>query len=505
MTAAAPLPPLGGPREGEEGDVELLLPLGPRHDGGDPVKRRWLRAVIAACLAAACCALAAAWTRTAPNGAQRPSVGARANPSGLVLLAESCKSTFDVGEDCGHDGITQEECEGQGCCYDETNAIWCWRPRPPEGDGGPGDDPSSQQGECQPGGSLKDCGDVGITREQCEAKGCCYDESAALWCFEKSSSGGGGGDAGGTTEPPSEPNADEAQGTCNKHDAAENCGDEGITEAQCKAKGCCYDEGAQFWCYKKPAAQAPTPSTPAPSKDEQPIATATEDAKVADGSANGSKSGKSASLFCFAILASAAEEKLMKIQEDTSTGIFACDEWGKFTSNSSAGHEGEPALPPWTLTDTFIAAWKLLKEDGRYTTHDYVVKLDVDAVFFPDRLRTWLGSNEPPGKSVYIRSCVDSPNGLQGALEVFSTQAVSKYLDDIDKCRDELDYSRWGEEVFTQQCMDRNSVIAWNFEDLLCDEECDCKPDPCTFGKIAYHPIKGADAYEKCVADSRGR
>jgi hypothetical protein len=228
---------------------------------------------------------------------------------------------------------------------------------------------------------------------------------------------------------------------------------------------------------------------------------ATEDAKDADSSV----SSKSASLFCFAILASAAEEKLVKVQEDTSTGIFACDEWGKFTSNSSVGHEGEPALPSWTLTDTFIAAWKLLKEDGRYTSHDYVVKLDVDAVFFPDRLRTWLSSNEPPGKSVYIRSCVDSPNGLQGALEVFSTQAVNKYLDDIDKCREELDYSRWGEEVFTQQCMDRNSVIAWNFEDLLCDEECDCDPDPCTFGKIAYHPIKGADAYEKCVADSRGR
>jgi len=208
-------------------------------------------------------------------------------------------------------------------------------------------------------------------------------------------------------------------------------------------------------------------------------------------------------LFCFAVLASGVEEKLAQTQEDTGTGFYACDEWGKFTSNSSVGHEGEPALPTWTLTDTFIAAWKLLKEDGRYASHDYVVKLDVDTVFFPDRLRSWLSRNEPPGENVYVRSCVDSPGGLAGSLEVFSAGAVHKYVSKIDSCREDMDYSRWGEEVFTQKCMDSAGVIAWNFQDLICDEECDCKPSPCAFGKIAYHPFADPDSYGQCVEDSR--
>ena len=35
---------------------------------------------------------------------------------------------------------------------------------------------------------MVDCGEPGITKEVCEAKGCCYDESAEKWCFLKSMS-----------------------------------------------------------------------------------------------------------------------------------------------------------------------------------------------------------------------------------------------------------------------------------------------------------------------------
>ncbi|CAK0866234.1 unnamed protein product [Prorocentrum cordatum] len=60
-------------------------------------------------------------------------VGAWSSAAGLVLLAENCHPAPDAIEDCGHDGITEAECQEKGCCYDDTSSIWCSRAATSEG------------------------------------------------------------------------------------------------------------------------------------------------------------------------------------------------------------------------------------------------------------------------------------------------------------------------------------------------------------------------------------
>jgi hypothetical protein len=115
-----------------------------------------------------------------------------------VSLSEECSASAQDGEDCGFQGITQAECEANGCCYDDSNWQWCWRPRGP---------PAEEEllWECRPDaaeGDRGDCGFQGVTQSECEAEGCCYDESNPRnWCFPKTpvdpTRGGPGGSSGG--------------------------------------------------------------------------------------------------------------------------------------------------------------------------------------------------------------------------------------------------------------------------------------------------------------------
>ena len=68
----------------------------------------------------------------------------------------------------------------------------------------------------------------------------------------------------------------------------------------------------------------------------------------------------------------------------------------------------------WLNTQTFLQVWTLLEKlDRRYAKHDWVVKVDPDAVFFPDRLGRLLQGREKAG---YINNC---KYGMHGPLEVF--------------------------------------------------------------------------------------
>ncbi|XP_078361918.1 putative gastrointestinal growth factor xP1 [Oculina patagonica] len=89
-------------------------------------------------------------------------------------LGEKCGLIKPHRKDCGKPGITKEECEANGCCYDNvtwTNAPWCF-----------------YRGSCDfPHWFRGDCGfgRPGITKEECEELGCCWDDSlrGTVWCF----------------------------------------------------------------------------------------------------------------------------------------------------------------------------------------------------------------------------------------------------------------------------------------------------------------------------------
>merc|ERR1712203_1270523 len=130
-----------------------------------------------------------------------------------------------------------------------------------------------------------------------------------------------------------------------------------------------------------------------------------------------------------------------------------------------------------------------------------------DAVFVPQRLRTWLSSK--PGDSphgLYYENCPNVQYGFYGHLEVISKTAVevlTSYLEDChsvfapcanDGC--DWKYGAWGEDVF----------------DLATDGACEADrpqgmkknkkwhPTECSSLTTATaHPLKEPAEFQKCL------
>jgi len=354
------------------------------------------------CAALATGAAAAALATAGALALRRPGPQATRSAAGLraVSLREECSASAQDGQDCGFIGITQAECEAKGCCYSDTNWQWCWSP-----------------------GAVA--------------------SEDLLWECRPEAAAGDGGD----------------------------CGFQGVTKADCEAEGCCYDESNPHnWCFPKTLV----------------------------GPAEGPSSG-GPSLFCFAVACGDEENAVLDLQQSQSAGIFACEEWKKVEGQTSA--RGGGLTRSWTNVDTFIAAWKSVEGDARWKNSDWTVKADPDTVWVPQRLRDWLGGQGDPGSGAFVSNCMGVDNGFYGALEVISRGAVETYLREIDNCQVELDGQEgMGEDLFAQWCMQSKGVEQWGNGDLVCNTDCGCDPRPCDTGRIAYHPFKGVEDHGFCLS-----
>ena len=100
----------------------------------------------------------------------------------------SCGQYDPMKEDCGHRGITQQQCEKNGCCYAESSTSgipWCFK--------GIDDIPTYYTRDSKKICAIDrenrvDCGYKGIKKEECESRDCCYKiddyESVIPWCFK---------------------------------------------------------------------------------------------------------------------------------------------------------------------------------------------------------------------------------------------------------------------------------------------------------------------------------
>jgi hypothetical protein len=104
------------------------------------------------------------------------------------------------------------------------------------------------------------------------------------------------------------------------------------------------------------------------------------------------------------------EPSLLQAQHNKGVGIFACDESELF-SNTTMGLGSKVTLMPGSLevqyggkwgtalnTNIFSRVWAEILRRGRYRFHDWAVKVDPDAVFFPDRLQNLLRRHTPESK-----------------------------------------------------------------------------------------------------------
>jgi hypothetical protein len=240
------------------------------------------------------------------------------------------------------------------------------------------------------------------------------------------------------------------------------------------------------------------------------------------------------SLLCFSVIRPEGYEiGLVGAQLDRHAAIFACDSTLVFSNGPSIriGTMDTVSIPTesigmgnlavegettnsWLNTAIFMEVWHWLVKDGRWRSYDWTVKVDPDAVFFPERLRDHVKPYTPPGGgNYYLVNCnkvyTANPENevfrekLFGALEVFSKQAVQVYQDGHKRCSDELDWHGWGEDYFMQSCLSLLGAVPVGDFTMVGDKR--CFEAPCSdTSKVAFHDFKDIPAYFNCWEQSLG-
>jgi len=191
--------------------------------------------------------------------------------AGVIKRGDQCSCAVDpfARKDCGYMGITQSGCESAGCCWgptDVSGAPWCFYTASGgkttdcqgQGSGSDNNDKSCEVSES----SRQDCGYIGITKDQCVNKGCCWAESSTAgvpWCFNAKV--GPTPPPPTTTEvppattvvPPTPTETNPPEKVCPAVETSrKECGFLGITRKECIEGGCCWEESETEgipWCF----------------------------------------------------------------------------------------------------------------------------------------------------------------------------------------------------------------------------------------------------------------
>jgi hypothetical protein len=222
---------------------------------------------------------------------------------------------------------------------------------------------------------------------------------------------------------------------------------------------------------------------------------------------------------------------LVTAQWREGASIFGCDDW-EVLSNGDGGDMRigsylTPRIPApqvnmgsldsgatttsWLNTMIFMQAWQLVGKDNRFRYHDWTVKVDPDAVFFPDRLLKVVRPlshkvrEEELSPKLYLANCnlyVDKGwSTFFGSLEVFSREAIESYLYGWTLCKRKLPWHGWGEDLFISECMETLGVKKVDEFGMLADQR--CFPAPCAdTSKVVYHDFKNINDYFSCWRES---
>jgi len=225
------------------------------------------------------------------------------------------------------------------------------------------------------------------------------------------------------------------------------------------------------------------------------------------------------SLFCFSIMrCKSYEVSLVRMQLAKGLGIFGCNGYSVFSDETTWLTTGSPMQINSTVLgvrlqahdmkehipnkELFLRAWEQVKANGLYRQHDWIVKVDPDAVFFPQRLgaRLLKITAESAGVSLYLLNCRLS-FGL-GALEIMSRVALLTFYDGLERCQQVLPWRSFSEDMFLRKCLDFLGVAPHKDFSLLSDPYCGEQLSPCSSWKVAFHPFKSVQTYLKCMHEA---
>jgi len=207
------------------------------------------------------------------------------------------------------------------------------------------------------------------------------------------------------------------------------------------------------------------------------------------------------SLFCFCVVMWGnpptkpfwdSEAALANNIKNTHRSIMACDEHA-FFEGSALGYGDVSSI---NNIDSFIGAWEKVRQDGRWQQHDWTVKVDADAVFFPDRLRMHIEAlRTPQGSRVYLRN-INFKFQFLGAIEVLTKQGLQRYFEKSMVCKDKVGH-QGGEDYYMLSCLDGIGIDHQTDFQLLNDKY--AATGNCNDGwVVAFHFYKKVSSWNAC-------
>jgi len=247
----------------------------------------------------------------------------------------------------------------------------------------------------------------------------------------------------------------------------------------------------------------------------------------------------SSTMFCFTILVPFDSTfPLLRAQFERKVGIFGCDGYAVFNAGKSIllnGH-GNAELPfsthslkeslvapgidfktlPDTDTIMAIAVWKAVAGMSTLETWKWVVRVDPEVVFFPNRFRRVLSERDahctpvgvPKGRRLHLHNCqstityLSDCNLRRGLVEVLSNDAVSAFDLGMAKCGEDFHDSG---PSFTDQCFKSLGILRDLEYGLFNASDCRRHGADCKSKSMAFHPLKTVRSQKRCERDASMR
>mmetsp|Transcript_4323 Transcript_4323/g.7590 ORF Transcript_4323/g.7590 Transcript_4323/m.7590 type:complete len:715 (-) Transcript_4323:70-2214(-) len=224
------------------------------------------------------------------------------------------------------------------------------------------------------------------------------------------------------------------------------------------------------------------------------------------------------SLLCFVVVRPGEEAKLLAQQFLEGISVFSCDDYIIFSSVSGEdlfyGWKDDWGLKRWPSTgpevqvlDTSLdvgtggaydgplnipiydEAWRKVYADGRYTLHDWTIKLELCTVIVPMTLKNVLrGHCSPDSPSGCDGTIItnDGPN-LHSPVEALTSGAVQKLGEQgLDFCQKEM-YANWSNQSEDAYLLDCFKTFAGNTVKN--------KPEPGLLVDFNLHPLPGGGSH----------
>jgi 3',5'-cyclic AMP phosphodiesterase CpdA len=230
------------------------------------------------------------------------------------------------------------------------------------------------------------------------------------------------------------------------------------------------------------------------------------------------------SLFCWSVVRQwGYEADIIRAQLTAGAGIFSCDgfavasedEWslgwgpgGRIGEVNTLSFAGAPVGVSKDGTagnaELFMHAWDAILDRTLVLKFDWGIKVDPDAVVVADRLRDHV--RDRTGSNVFVRNCHGRSNTFKmmfGSLEAISRGGLQVYKDGSYRCRNELSWYSWGEDLFLGNCLEHLGVGPMDDFSIISDGV--CTGVNCNDGwSAAFHPFKSSDEWMNCWNTATG-